>query len=828
MLKPSTVGLIGIHENHLSTGRVVGQNLCSAGFQGKIFALPPIGEKIDGLPNYHDLNNLPQPLDLAVVTALPAAAGAFIAELGRLGTKAVVALKGEFDKQQDLSAQALTKAWLAGTRPPLLRLVGPHSFGVMVPGIGLNASLSHVQPLPGNLAFITPSCTVLASVLDWAASRNIGFSYLLSIGDMVDVDFGDMLDYLADDDDTEAILLHVERISRVRKFISAARAAARVKPVIVLRSGKYEDTSGSVSAEPTGADAAYDAAFLRTGLLRLHDIQELFDVAGLLTKARTVTGDRLAILANGTGVGLLAADAVLDEGGRLAALSPDSMARLEAVLPAKRSSINLIDLNLDADGSRYAKSLEVLLADQGVDAVLVIYGPSAFGSSDEVAKAVINKVRESSSKRKTLLPCWLGDRFVAASRRLFAENSIATHETPPAAVRSFMQMVRYRQTQEMLMATPPVIPSSFMPDTERAQRTVKQVLAEGREWLAGKETAEVLSAYQIALAGKLAHAEAIGSTVQSQSNELQGGACRAFICELQIGMVEDVQFGPVLFFGQGGAAEAIEDVAVALPPLNLHLALEVISRTRICRLLEGEGRRPALGVESVAFTLVKISQLVCDITEIAELRINPLVVDSAGVIALDARIKLAGSKSAVAERFAIRPYPKELEEIITLADGQRILLRPMKAEDESAYLRLFSALTPEQVRMRFLNPIKELPHALAARLTQIDYDREMALVLTGTNAGGEVDLYGSVRIIADPDNERAEFAVLLRPDMTGLGLGPLLLRRIIDYARSRGVREVFGEVLDENTTILRLCEALGFKRRPNRDDPGIVDVTLKL
>jgi len=390
-------------------------------------------------------------------------------------------------------------------------------------------------------------------------------------------------------------------------------------------------------------------------------------------------------------------------------------------------------------------------------------------------------------------------------------------------------MVRYRRNQELLMETPPAIPDSFVPDTGRAHRTVERVLAEGRQWLANAETREVLASYQILLGGNLADADSNGLQVRSPSYEIQTEPGRARTCELQIGMVEDGQFGPVIFFGQGGdAAEAIEDVALALPPLNMHLAREAIARTLVYRLLEGGGRPSAIDIDTIAFTLVKISQLVCDIAEIAELSINPLLVDSAGVKAMDARIQVAESKATAAERLAIRPYPKELEEIITLADGQRVLLRPIRPEDEPGFLKLFSGLTPEQVRFRFLNPIKALPHTLAARLTQIDYDREMALVLAGRGLSGEAELYGSVRIIADPDNERAEFAVLLRPDMIGLGLGPLLLRRIIEHARSRGISEVFGEVLEDNTTILRLCEALGFSKKPNRDDPGIINLALKL
>jgi acetyltransferase len=886
---PTSVALIGASEKPGTVGGVLAGNLFSAGFAGEIFPVNPKYQTIAGLTTYPDVASLPKAPDLAVIATPPDAVPGLVAELGKRGTKAAVVITAGFAEGDSAHGRELTKAMLAASRPHLLRIVGPNCLGVMVPGVSLNASFAHVPPLAGNLAFVAQSGAVLTAVLDWATSRQIGFSHCVSLGDMADVDFGDMLDYLASDPSTRAILLYIEAITQPRKFMSAARIAARIKPVIVVKAGRYAEGARAAASHTgalAGSDAVYDAAFRRAGMLRVKDMQALFDAVQTLAMVRQVPGDRLAILTNGGGLGVMATDTLIERGGRLATLTPATLQRLDEVLPATWSHGNPVDIIGDAQGSRYADALEALVNDQGSDAVLVINCPTAVASSTEAARAVIETLRERISiyRRKAVLTCWLGDGSALEARHLLTENRLPTYETPTQAVRGFMQMVRYRRSQEMLMETPPTIPEAFTQDAEGARRVIAGVLAENRGWLTELEVKAVLTAYAIptvpshfaaspeeaaraaaslgtAVALKILSPDIIhksdvsgvslnletpdvvrdnavamlarirrlrpdarleGFTVQPMVN-------RRHAHELIVGMVDDSHFGPVILFGHGGVAvEVIGDKALALPPLNMHLAHEVMSQTRVCSLLQGYRDVPAADLNGIALTLVKVSQLICDLAEVAELEINPLLADDQGVMALDARIRVVRAERPAMDRLAILPYPKELEETLVLPDGRSLLIRPIRPEDEPNFQKIFASLTPEEVRLRFLHLMNVLSHDQAARLTQIDYDREMALMVEGRNQAGEAELYGGVRISADPDMERAEYAILLRHDMTGLGLGPMLLRRIIDYARGRGIGEIFGEVLSDNKAMLKLCRAFGFTVKSEREDPGVMYVSLKL
>jgi acetyltransferase len=813
MMQPRSIVLIAAPEITTPLGCMVARNLVQAGFCGEIFAVGACFGRTEGVTTCPSIEALPKPLDLAVIMAELDSLPDLVARLGERGTKAAAVISAWHGEGGTEHGQRLRAALLEAAKPHLLRIVGPGSLGVLVPGTRLNASFAHVQPLKGNLAFITRSGAVLTSVLDWATSRNIGFSHLISLGEMIDVDFGDMLDYLANDLDTQAILLYVDTVTHVRKFMSAARLAARMKPVIVLKGGRYAENNCPArlpGGGAAGADAVYDAAFRRAGMLRVDDLQELFDAVETLAKTRTMPGDRLAILTNGRGMGVLASDAFVEEGGRLAELSHETEAGLKALLATSWSPGNPVDILEDAGGSRYAQALEILLDDEGADMVLVLNCPNALASGIENARAIIEAMKKDSLRPKAnrLLTSWLGDGAAATARKLFTDNRILTYDTPREAVRGFMQVVRFRRNQEMLMQVPPSISEAFSPDVQKVQGIIVAALSEGRSWLTEDEGKNVLAAYGIPVQPVIGH------------NAMH---------ELLVGAFEDALFGPVITFGHGGpAADVIQDKALALPPLNTHLAREVMTRTRVYRRMEGLCGIPAADIDSIALTLVKVSQLLCDIPEIVELEINPLLADEQGVTAGDTRIRIAAATGSATRRLALSPYPKELEETIRLPDGQSILLRPIRAEDEPAYLRLFASLPAEDVFMRFMSHLKALSHNLAARLTQIDYDREMALVLIGESESGEPELCGGVRISADADNERAEFAILLRRDMTGMGLGPLMMQRIIRYARSRGVREIFGDVLGENTPMLKLCKAFGFTVKRMPDDPGVVVASLVL
>lgn len=889
MFKPKSVALIGASQTPKSVGSVLAKNLMSCGFTGDIF---PVNSRYTSIENYHcypDIKSLPYPPDLAVIATPPSTIPEMIGELGAGGTRAAVIITAGFGGENKQQGKLWKKAMQDAARPHLLRITGPNCLGIMAPGHCLNASFGQVPPLTGNLAFVAQSGAVLTSVLDWATSREIGFSYFVSLGDMVDVDFGDMLDYLSADPATRAILLYVESITHTRKFMSAARAAARLKPVIVVKSGRFAE-SAQAAASHTGAlagvDAVYDAAFRRAGILRVMDMEALFNAVETLALAKPIKGDRLAILTNGGGVGVLATDTLIEKDGSLATLSNETIEKLTQILPPTWSHTNPIDIIGDADGNRYGQTMSILLEDKGVDAILVMNCPTAIASCTEAAQAVIEAVHANRSiyRHPMLLAGWLGDGSAREARRMFRKNGIPCYSTPGDAIRGFMQMVRYQHSQEMLMETVPDIPTRFTPDTMRVKGLISKVIGEGREWLTENEAKEVLTAYAVPvvetyiattpdeaaemaasiegavaikiLSKTITHKSDIGGVALNLENpgvvkvtaatmieriqklqpetEIEGFTVQPMIRrphshELIIGAFEDFQFGPVILFGHGGTAvEVIHDKALCLPPLNMNLANEVIARTRIYKLLQGYRNTPTADLEAIGLTLIKISQLVCDFAEIKELDINPLLADENGVIALDARIRIAPAKGVAADRLSIRPYPKELEESMTLPDGRELLLRPIRPEDENGFHAIFSTLSPEEIRMRFLHPMNSLPHKLAARLTQIDYDREMALVLEGRNAENQPELYGGVRIAADPDNEEAEFAILLRREMTGSGLGPMLMRKIIDYSRNRGIRRLFGDVLTDNTQMLRLAGAFGFTSKPVADDPGIRLVELEL
>ena len=885
LFQPASVALIGAGTRPGSVGAVVAENLLHGGFQGPIMPVNPKHQAIEGVLTYRDVASLPLTPELAVLATPPDTVPGIIAELGRRGTKAAVVITAGFGEGEDPAGAELSQRMLEAARPHLMRIVGPNCLGIIVPGIGLDASFAHLSPAKGDIAFVTQSGAMVTAVIDWAAPRGIGFSHLVSLGDMSDVDFGDMLDYLAGDAATRAILLYIEGVRHARKFMSAARIAARSKPVIVVKAGRRPEGAKAASSHTgamAGSDEVYDAAIQRAGMLRVYELDELFDAVETLALCRPAAGDRLAILTNGGGVGVMATDSLIEAGGRLAQLSPETTAALDKLLPATWSHGNPVDIIGDAPAARYAGALSALLADREADAVLVLNCPTAVSSSLEAAKAVIATAAE---RRGNLFTSWVGEQTALAPRALFAKAGIPSYATPNQAVRAFMHMVRYKRNQDLLMEVPPSIPEAFSPDAAKARALIATALGEGREWLSEPEAKEVLAAYRIPVAATrlartpeeamriaaelaapcvlkivspdithksdaggvalaLATPEAVRRAAEAMLEHLaktmpkariEGFAVEPMVerhgaYELIVGMAEDSQFGPVILFGHGGiAAEVIGDKALTLAPLNLALAEALIARTKVARLLNGYRNQPPADLAAIALTLVKVSQLVVDLAEVGELDINPLLADQRGVVALDARIRVKRAQGDGTARLAIRPYPAGLEECLALADGRQFMLRPVRPEDGTAFLELFDRLDPEDVRLRFLAAKKALSVNLLARLTQIDYDREMAFVLSEPGrAAGKAQIFGVVRLAADPDNEKAEFAIIVRTDLKGLGLGRLLMRRIIDYARGRGIRLLFGEVLRENENMLTLCRAFDFTVHGVPQQGDIVEVRLPL
>ena len=733
---PGSVAVLGASTEPGSIGQVLVRNLITGGFKGPVMPVNPRHQAVEGILTYKDAASLPVVPDLAVIATPPATVPGLIAELGQRGTRAAVVITAGFGEGGKAEGERLRQAMLDAARPHLLRIVGPNCVGVMVPEIGLNASFAHISPKAGPIAFVAQSGAMLTAVLDWAAGRGIGFSHMVSVGDMTDVDFGDLLDYLALDGNTTAILLYVEAITHARKFMSAARAAARAKPVIVIKAGRHAEGAKAAHSHTgalAGADAVYDAAFRRAGMLRVYDLDELFDAVETLAYARTVRGNRLAIITNGGGIGVLATDSLIDYGGHLAELAPATIDKLNAVLPRTWSGGNPVDIIGDAPGTRYAAALEAVAADPGVDGILALNCPTAITSGIDAAEAVI---ATGVHKRRMVMTSWVGHLEAAPVRRRFAEAAIPTFETPNQAVRAFMHLADYRRNQEALMEAPPSLPELFTPDVAAARAVLAPALAEGRTVLTEPEAKAVLAAYGIPVARTLTattpeaaaeaarqiagpvalkilspditHKSDVGGVIldletpaavaeearamnQRIAKALPKARLAGFTVgemvrrpgahELIIGLGEDAQFGPVVLFGQGGTAvEVIGDRALTLPPLNLKLARDVINETRIARQLKGYRDRPPAALDDIALTLVKVAQLAADIGEVAELDINPLLADDQGVVALDARVALKPRAAGEAERrFAIRPYPRELEEDVSLRQGRRHHAAPSRA-----------------------------------------------------------------------------------------------------------------------------------------------------
>ena len=888
MFAPKSVALIGASQRTHSVGATVLRNLIEGGFKGAIHPVNPKHAELAGLRCWPDVTSLPQTPDLAVICVPPMGVPGIIRELGTHGTRAAIVLTAGLGARYDDTGRTVKQAMLDEANPWLLRILGPNCVGLLVPGIGLNASFAHTSAPPGGLAFVSQSGALVTGVLDWAKSRGIGFSRFISLGEGADVDLGDVLDYLASDIDTRAILLYVEDIRHARKFMSAARAAARSKPTVIVKAGRAPEGARAAASHTgalTGSDDVYDAAIRRAGMLRVLTTEDLFGAVETLACAHPASGERLAIMTNGGGPGVMATDALICDGGKLATLSRETLDQLDKLLPATWSRGNPVDIIGDAPAERYVQALEVMLKDPQADAILFIHAPTAIVSSVDIANAIAPLAKAASCN---ILACWLGGDAVAQARKIFGQAGIPTFETPEEAVRGFMQIVQYRRNQQLLIQVPPANHADLMPDAAASRATVKQVirlaLAEGRELLSEPESKVILAAFGIPvvatriaasadeavrvareigfpvalkiLSPDISHKTDVGGVALDieSADEVQAAAARmnrrvaqmrpdarldgfavqAMVRrpeaqELIIGITTDPVFGPVVLFGAGGiAVELRADHTIGLPPLNMVLARDMVSRTRVARLLGGYRDRPPADIDALCRALVQVAQLAIDIPEIVELDINPLLADSRGVLALDARIKIAACLPGTSglDRLAIRPYPVELEQWVNW-DGMPLLLRPIKPEDGEAHIAFFAALDPKDVRLRMFSGMRELRPAQLIRFTQIDYDREMAFIATRKRRDGESETLGVVRAVSDPDNEQAEFAIVVRSDLQGKGLGPILMTRLIDYSRSRGTGALVGEVLVYNSRMLAMMTRFGFDIKPMPGE-GIMQLRLAL
>ena len=872
MFRPRSIAVLGASARPKSVGAALISNLMSGGFDGPIMPVNPKANSLHGVMTYKDVASLPMTPDLAVIATPPDTIPELIDELGRRGTRAAVILTAGFAEGEAAAGKVRALQMLAAARPHLMRIVGPNCLGIAVPGIGLNATFAPAALLSGNIAFLTQSGAMATTVLDWALPRGIGFSAIVSMGDMSDVDFGDLLDYFALDDATRAILIYAEGITQARKFMSAARRTARIKPIIVVKSGRAAEGARAANSHTgalAGADVVYDAAFRRAGMLRVNEVEELFDAAATLARMAPQLGNRLAIVTNGGGAGVLATDRLIEEGGKLATLGPDIIGKLNAVLPATWSHANPVDLIGDADADRYAHSVSILMNDPGNDALLVAYCPTAIGSSADTAKGLISALWGAGEvRKKNVFVSWMGGATVADGRAALVAARVPDYETPERAVRAFMYLVRYRQNQDLLLETPSAGAPSPDNDLERAHAIIRQTLDDGREWLDPAEVAVFLACYGIPFVrtqavldsqaaakaaaeigapvalkirsrdivhksdaggvalnvepvGVEAAARQMNKTIEAAlpTAKLEGFIVQEMIhrpsaYELIAGVSTDPTFGPVILFGQGGTAvEIIGDKSLELPPLNTSLARAQIERTRIAALLKGFRDRPAADMEGVVNVLVQLSQIVADHAEVTEIDINPLLCDANGAIGVDGRIRVRAASGAAQSRLAIRPYPGLLVSKIQTAEGQVYEVRPIKPEDEPALRRFAEEVDTQDLWHGFFAPLRDHTHETAARLSQIDYDREMTLVAW---EGGRVA--GLARSLGDADLDASECGVIIRADLRQKGLARQLLQALLAAISGQGIRQAVLVFPADQVRMFNIAKDMEFSVVPLPDD----------
>lgn len=877
LFAPRCVALIGASNRPGSVGQVLAANLLAGGFAGEILFVNGKGEPVSGRPAWRSIADLPQTPDLAVIATPAASVPQLIAELGARGCRAAVVISAGFEGD-DAQSAALREAVLKASRPHLLRIVGPNCLGVLSPRTGLNASFARGTPPAGGLALVAQSGAVAAAALDWAPAHGLGFSHVVTLGDALDIDLGDVLDHLGRDAATRAILVYLESLHDARKFMSAARYAARAKPVVLLKGGRSAAGAKAAFSHTralAGADAVYSAAFRRAGVLQVDGLDELLDTA-LLVSGAPKAGGTLTLLTNGGGAAVLAADAFERAGGRLSVLSAETQARLKDVLPAHASAGNPVDILGDAGPDLYGRSLAALLDAPEVDAVLTINCPTAVADSDAAAEAVV-AARAAARRRKPVLAAWLGEPSGAAGRARLAAAGLPTYPTAEPAARAFARLDALARFRALLLEAPDEGGTSGQ---DAARPIIAAALAGGRDSLDPLEVQAVLHAYgvatpeirlaaspaEVALLVQAHHADAavalkIHSPDISHKSDVGGvivglrGAAEAeraaeamlervraarpdarldgFLVqpaikrphaqEILAGIVRDPTFGPVVMVGHGGVAvEVLADRAIGLPPLSHALALDMVAQTHVSRLLGGYRDVPKADLDALADLLVGLGRLATDLPEVAELDLNPVLCDETGALALDARIGVRRPDAATA-RPAILPYPKELARRVRV-DGLDFTLRPVRPADRDGLIAMVDRCAPEDVHLRFSGGVRRLSPDLATRLSQIDYDRHMALVAEADDG----EIVGVGRLVEDPEGETAEFALMVRSDHQRHGLGGLLLQAVLDYAAARGLREVWGDVARENSRMLQLSRDLGFTVGAADDDPARVCVVRKV
>lgn len=878
---PRSIAVVGASERVGSVGAAVLGNLLQGNFKGEIFAVNPKHERVQGKLSLPSVEHIGKPVDLAVIATPAAAVPGIIRQCGEVGVRGAVILSAGFAEAGGDGAR-LQREVLADARRYGLRLVGPNCLGILRPGIGLNATFSKNVASPGNLALVSQSGALCTAILDWAATRAMGFSSVIALGDAADLDFGDVLDYLALDPETSSILVYVEGVRYARAFMSGLRSAARLKPVIVLKAGRSSEgikAAVSHTGAMIGADDVFNAALERAGAVRAVTIDQWFTAAQVLARGYRSQGDHVAIITNGGGPGVMAADRAAEVQVKLANLAPETLTTLDGALPNHWSRGNPVDVLGDATPERYGIALKACLDDPGVDGVVVMLTPQAMTDPAAVAR---NVAEVAAGARKPVLGCWMGELQVQTGRELLAQAGIPQFDAPEAAVEAFAYLAAHFRNQQLLLQVPGPLADRSRPDVDGARMMIEAALAERRTMLSEVEAKAVLRAFGIPTVSSviarsaneaLVAAETLGFPVvlkilspdithksdvggvrlnignaqalrrsygalmeevqqQRPNARIDGVVVEQMVTsangrELMVGVARDPVFGPVISFGAGGVlVEVTGDRAVALPPLNRVIIANLIGQTRAARLIGAFRHLPPVRLEALEQVLRRVSEMVCELPHIQELDINPLIADESGVVAVDARmvVALPGPDSDRYQHLAIHPYPTQLVTRWQSAEGIEVVLRPIRPEDAQIEQAFVRGLSPEAKYFRFMQALQELSPTMLVRFTQIDYDREMAFIAV-TDVGGEETEVGVARYTARPDRESCEFAIVVADSWRGKGLGTRLMSALMESAKGRGLRVMEGEVLADNIEMLRLMARLGFSARVHEEDPGVRVVT---
>ncbi|HET9693966.1 MAG TPA: GNAT family N-acetyltransferase [Steroidobacteraceae bacterium] len=885
VLNPSSVAIVGASDVPGTLGQITWHNLREGGFKGTVHLVNPRHETIDGVPCHASVLDLPGPVDLAVLLTPAAVTPDVLAQCGAKGVRGAVIAAAGFREGGEEGAR-LERQLLEATRRHGIRFLGPNSLGLLRTDTRLNAACGPALPKPGRLAFVSQSGALCNAMLDWAASRHVGFSTVISTGVGDDIDFGEILDFLARDGATDSIMLYMEAVADARLFMSALRAAARVKPVVLMKAGRAAESEASLAFHTgslVSSDDVFDAAMRRAGVLRIRAFSQLYSAAGTLGAGVRMTGRRLGIVMNAGGPGQLAADRAADRYLQLAWLSQETLTTLQSFLPPSTQHGNPVYVRGDASAKAFADASRHVLADPKTDALLAVMAPFATNDPDEFASELITVAR---AQKKPVFTCWMGDAAVMQSRQRFAENRIPTYRTPEAAIDAIAALALFTANQEQLLQVPTPLGPTSTPDKEQAQALVDAALAAGNEWLNPADSKAVLAAFGIPvvratpahsadeavrvaeavgfpvamkiLSPDIAHKTDVGGVRLGRADaksvrdgyenmmrdvalarpdaRLEGVLIEPMYLErhgreLMIGVVRDPVFGPAISFGLGGMmVEVIRDRAVALPPLNPFLARDLIRRTRASHALQPLRGAPAAAQDAVEDMLLRVSEIVCELPDVGPMDLNPVVVTARGAVVVDARIGVARSTPGALpyRHMAIHPYPSGLEFPIELPNGEPGTIRPIRPEDARLEQEFVHRLSEESRFLRFMFGLHDLTPAMLSRFTQIDYDREMALIVVRHEPDGAEQQIGVARYITLPDEETCEFAIVVGDEWQGKGIARRLFQHLIDVARGRRLKVMTGITLRENSRMIDLSRALGFDTRADADEPELVRMTLVL